>query len=83
MKISGDVKQKCYCCPHRDPGNTVSIATMPTMSTKPGPEVGLEEEEECTFPCWRTLPDHILLHIFSFLGASTLAKVLLCFLCEK
>ncbi|XP_060603612.1 uncharacterized protein LOC132756525 isoform X2 [Ruditapes philippinarum] len=46
---------------------------MPTMSTKPGPEVGLEEEG-CTFPCWRTLPDHILLHIFSFLEASTLAK---------
>ncbi|XP_053381354.1 uncharacterized protein LOC123524702 isoform X2 [Mercenaria mercenaria] len=47
---------------------------MPTMSTKPGPEVGLEEEEGYTFPCWRTLPDHILLHIFSFLEASTLAK---------
>lgn len=47
---------------------------MPTLSTKPGPEVGVEEEEECSFPCWKTLPDHILLHIFSFLGASALAK---------
>ncbi|KAL4219185.1 F-box/WD repeat-containing protein 5 [Mactra antiquata] len=48
---------------------------MPTMSTKPGLDVGMEEEEICSFPCWRTLPDHFLLHIFSYLDASSLAKV--------
>lgn len=47
---------------------------MPTMSTKPEPEVALEREEECTFPCWRNLVDHVLLHIFSFLQADSLVK---------
>ncbi|KAH3708749.1 uncharacterized protein LOC127858078 [Dreissena polymorpha] len=43
---------------------------MPTMSTKPVPDL----EEDCMVPSWQSLPDHVLLQIFSYLTASDLAK---------
>ena len=48
---------------------------MPILSTKPDPQAGLEVEEECFFPCWKSLPDHLMLHIFGYLDASGLATV--------
>ncbi|WAR30958.1 FBXW5-like protein [Mya arenaria] len=43
---------------------------MPTMSTKPDADV----EPECEEWSWKSLPEHILLQIFSYLTAQDLAQ---------